>query len=209
VLHELSFRRDEAIVLLGGRPWRITSVDRDRRIAQVESAPEEIGRSTWLGSSQGLSFEICQAMRHTLLNPTATLSRRAGDEIAQLVAEGTVDPEGTVLLNTRTGSDWWTYAGLKGNAALVLKHALPATFDSMTIHAPCSPIELRERLEARTLTELPAPDSRFRPKFAECVPERLLGMFASHRLYDWQAAARIGEMQIIVRSKPQFPHRMT
>ncbi len=200
VLHELSFRRDDAIVLLGGRPWRVTSVDRDRRIAHVEPAPEEAGRSTWLGSSQGLSFEICQAMRRSLLNPTATLSRRAGEEMEHLVAQGTVDPDGTVLRNTRTGSDWWTFAGLKGNAALVLKHTLPATFDSMTIHARCSPIELRDRLRDGVSAEPAVPDPRYRPKFAECVPDRLLGIFAWKRLYDWRAAACIDEMEIVVRS---------
>jgi ATP-dependent Lhr-like helicase len=100
VLHELSFRRDNAVVLLAGRPWRVISVERDRRIAHVEPAPDEQGRSTWLGSSQGLSFEICQAMRQTLLHPTATLSRRARDEMAQLAAQGTVDQDGTVLRAT-------------------------------------------------------------------------------------------------------------
>jgi hypothetical protein len=42
-------------------------------------------------------------MRQILLNPVATLSRRAGDKMAELVAKCTVDKEGTVLRTTRTG----------------------------------------------------------------------------------------------------------
>src|SRR6266436_7911597 len=55
VLHELSFRRKDAIVLLGGRSWRVSAIDPKRRIAHVEPADDQQGRSTWLGSSQGLS----------------------------------------------------------------------------------------------------------------------------------------------------------
>jgi ATP-dependent Lhr-like helicase len=197
VLHELSFRRDDAVVLLAGRPWRVTSLNRDRRVAHVEPAADEHGRSTWLGSSQGLSFEICQAMRQILLNPTATLSRRAIDELAQLAAQGTADPDGTVLRATRTGCDWWTYAGLKGNAALVHKHALPATFDSMTIHIGCSAIELRARLDTHASVSPPERDPHFRPKFAECVPENLLALLGWNRLYDWQAADRVRGMETV------------
>ena len=188
VLHELSFRREDAVVLLAGRPWRVCSVDRDRRIAHVEPAVDEQGRSTWLGSSQGLSFEICQAMRQILLNSTATLSRRATEEMAQLVAQVTVDQDGTVLRATRTGCEWWTYAGLRGNAALAYRHALPATFDSITIHARCSPAELSRRLETQPTVASSGPDPHFRPKFAECIPDHLLGSFAWERLYEWDAA---------------------
>ncbi len=40
VVHELSFRRESAIVLLGGRSWRVTTVDHKHRIAQVEPAED-------------------------------------------------------------------------------------------------------------------------------------------------------------------------
>lgn len=35
---------------------------------------------------------------------------------------------------------------------------------------------------------MPAIDERFRPKFAECLPDALLAQFAHERLYDWSAA---------------------
>jgi ATP-dependent Lhr-like helicase len=196
VLHELSFRRKDAIVLLGGRSWRVSAVDPKRRIAHVEPADDAHGRSMWLGSSQGLSFEICQAMRQTLLKPTATLSRRAGEEMETLAAEGTVDQEGTVLRSARTGCDWWTYAGLKGNAALARQLALPCTFDSMTVRARCSAVELKRSLDTRIDSTPPEPDPHFRPKFAECIPDNLLVLFAQERLYDWDAANHIKQSRI-------------
>jgi ATP-dependent Lhr-like helicase len=196
VLHELSFRRESAIILLGGRSWRITSVDHKHRIAHVEPAEDLPGRSTWLGSSQGLSFEICQAMRQVLLRSDATLSRRASEHLELLVAQGTTDPSGTVLHGTRTGCEWWTYAGLKANAALVQRHGLPATFDSLTIRVQCSPIELNRAMDGPPNEQATEIDKRFLPKFAVCLPEGLLEQFAIKRLYDWDAASQIEHSRI-------------
>jgi hypothetical protein len=166
-------------------------------MAHVEPAEDLPGRSTWLGSSQGLSFEICQAMRHILLGATATFSRRATEEMQLLTAQGTTDPEGTILRSMRKGCEWWTYAGLKANAALVQRFALPATFDSLTIRARCSPIELKRSLDAEPQERPPEIDPRFRPKFAECLPDALLAQFAQERLYDWPAAVTIQSEKIV------------
>jgi ATP-dependent helicase Lhr and Lhr-like helicase len=197
VLHELSFRREAAIVLLGGRSWRVTSVDHKHRIAHVEPAEDLPGRSTWLGSSQGLSFEICQSMRRVLQGSAITLSRRAVEQLELLMAQSTTDPDGTVLRSTKTGCEWWTYAGLKANAALAHRFALPATFDSLTIRARCSPVELKRALDAPTQDRDTEIDARFRPKFAECLPEHQLAQFARERLYDWPAASQIRAGRII------------
>jgi ATP-dependent Lhr-like helicase len=188
VLHELSFRRADAIVLLGGRSWRVVSVDHKHRAAQVEPAEDRPGRSTWLGSSQGLSFEICQAMRCVLQGYAATFSRRALEQMELLKNQSTTDPDGTVLRPTRTGCEWWTYAGLKANAALIHGIGIPATFDSLTLRARCSPVELKRLLDRSLRESDPELDTRFRPKFAECVPQHLLAQFARERLYDWPAA---------------------
>jgi hypothetical protein len=118
-LHDFSVTNEALRRELGIERISFTSTDRLLRQLLIDWMPDESGRSTWLGSSQGLCFEICQAMRQMLLNPTATLSRRASEEIAQLGAQGTADDGGTVLRPTRTGRDWWTYAGLKANAVLI------------------------------------------------------------------------------------------
>jgi ATP-dependent Lhr-like helicase len=201
VLHELSFRRENAIVLLGGRSWRVSSVDHKHRIAHVEPADDLPGRSTWLGSSQGLSFEICQSMRQVLLNSNAALSRRAAEQMELLAAQGTTDPAATVLRATRTGCEWWTYAGLKANAALVQRFGLPASFDSLTIRARCSPIELNRALDAPPKEASPEIDQRFLPKFADCIPDNLLAQFASQRLYDWSAANEVCQMPLLHTSE--------
>ena len=197
VLHELSFRRENAIVLLGGRSWRVTSVDPKHRIAHVEPAEDLPGRSTWLGSSQGISFEICQAMRRILQGSACSLSRRATEQLDLLMAQGTTNPDGTVLRSTKSGCEWWTYAGLKANAALVQRFTLPASFDSLTVRARCSPIELKRALDCNPKDPDPEIDPRFRPKFAECISEHLLTLFARARLYDWAVASRIREDRII------------
>lgn len=197
VLHELSFRRESPIVLLGGRSWRATTVDHKHRTAQVEPAEDLPGRSTWLGSSQGLSFEICQAMRRVLLDPTGAFSGRAAEHIELLVAQRTTDSDGTILRATRTGCEWWTYAGLKANAALVQQHALPATFDSLTVRARCSPVVLKAALDNPTRDVAADLDDRFLPKFAECLPESLRVRFAAERLYDWDAAAQVVRCPVI------------
>lgn len=184
-------------MLLGGRSWKVTSVDVKHRIAQVEPAEDAPGRSTWLGSSQALSYEICEAMREVLLGAQATLSRRATEQMDLLAAQGTVDPGGTVLRATKTGCEWWTWAGLKANATLVQRFGLPATADSMTIRARCTPIELKRLLEAPPREEPPDIPSRFRPKFEECLPDNLLVRFAQARLYDWPAATRLLENRIV------------
>jgi len=197
VLHELSFRREAAIVLLGGRSWRVTSVDHKHRIAHVEPAEDLPGRSTWLGSSQGLSFEICQAMRCVLQGSPVALSRRAVDQLELLMAQGTTDPDGTVVRSTRSGCEWWTYAGLKANATLAERFALPATFDSLTVRARCSPVELKRSLDVPPQDRDPEIYPRFRPKFAECLPEYQLAQFARERLYDWPGASQIRAGKII------------
>jgi hypothetical protein len=74
---------------------------------------------------------------------------------------------------------------------------LPASFDSLTVRARCSPIELKRTLDCNPQDRDPEIDPRFRPKFAECISEHLLTLFARARLYDWPAASRIREERII------------
>ena len=136
-------------------------------------------------------------MRGILQGSAATLSRRAIEQLELLMAQGTTDPDGTVLRSTKTGCEWWTYAGLKANAALVQRFALPASFDSLTVRARCSPIELKRDLDSNPQDRDPEIDPRFRPKFAECLSEHQLTLFARARLYDWPAASRIREEGII------------
>ncbi len=187
-VHELSLRtRDErpAVVLLSGRAWKVNAVDWNRRTVAVEPA-EEHGRSTWLGSSRPLGFELCQAMRRVLLSDQTNpnWSRRAAKELASFRNEPIVDADGTILTETKAGTEWWTFAGLRGNAALTYAWPFPVTFDNLAIRTKASPVEVRKAIATERDIAPPKPNPRNAPKFAECLPDDLLGLFALHRDYD-------------------------
>ncbi|HEX7376908.1 MAG TPA: DEAD/DEAH box helicase [Pirellulales bacterium] len=58
---ELTFlgkREGPRILLLGGRSWRVTHVDWQRKTAYVEAA-EGPGKSRWAGTGPGLGFRLC------------------------------------------------------------------------------------------------------------------------------------------------------
>jgi len=74
---------------------------------------------------------------------------------------------------------------------------LPATFDSLTIRARCSPIELSQALDTLPKEASAGIDERFLPKFAECIPASLLALFASQRLYDWSAANEVCHLPVV------------
>jgi hypothetical protein len=72
-----------------------------------------------------------------------------------------------------------------------------ANVASVTIRARCSAIELKRLLDTAPQERPPEIDPRFRPKFAECLPDALLAQFAQERLYDWPAAERTHAGKII------------
>ena len=86
---------------------------------------------------------------------------------------------------------------MKANAALVHNGNLPATFDSLTVRARCTPIELQRLLDAPPGHPISEVDDRFRPKFSECLPDELIAEFANQRLYDWTDGKRTLEMRIV------------
>jgi ATP-dependent Lhr-like helicase len=85
-VHELSLQRrhdgSDPVILLGGRAWWVRSVNWTAKAAYVEPC-DLPGRSTWLGSSAPLSFELCQAMRRVLVSESISTSwsRRATTEL--------------------------------------------------------------------------------------------------------------------------------
>ena len=53
------------VLLLGGRAWRVTHIDWQRRVAFVE-ATEDKGRSRWKGDAQPLSYSVTQSIKALL-----------------------------------------------------------------------------------------------------------------------------------------------
>lgn len=74
------------VLLLGGRSWKVTDVDWDRRRCFVEVV-DGGGRAKWSGSGRGLSFEITRGMREVALgaNPNGvTFTARADAALGAL-----------------------------------------------------------------------------------------------------------------------------
>jgi len=190
-VHELSFRRhdgEDPVLLLGGRAWRVRSVDYDRKAAHVEPC-EERGRSLWLGSSQPLSFEMCQAMRRVLVSNRAnqSWSRRAVAAIESLRKPPAIaDRDSTILAENGSGYLWWTFAGLHSNAALAMRFSSGSDFDNLKLRLPHPPV-LSERppdYNAQT-------DHATAPKFAACLPEHLIREHIGQRYIDGAGADRV------------------
>jgi ATP-dependent Lhr-like helicase len=117
----LSRREGPQVLLLGGRPWRVTNLDWGRRIAHVEAA-EETGRSRWRGPGPTLGFSLCQAIRLLLAGEhiSPRWSLRAQARLGDLRKEHSfVHAEGpTLLTRPSSGFEWWTFAGTRANAVL-------------------------------------------------------------------------------------------
>jgi ATP-dependent Lhr-like helicase len=114
------------VLLLGGRSWKVTSVDWSKRTVAVEPTDDK-GKSRWLGTSRWLGFEVCQAMRRVLLregDAELGLSKRGTAQLED-VRELITAPErqGSLLLEHLPSGRirWWTFAGGAVNSALALR----------------------------------------------------------------------------------------
>ena len=124
-VHESSFlirTGDRPVLSLAGRSWVATNIDWAKRVAYVEPT-EQAGRSRWLGPGQPLSFRHCQAIKAVLISEAsfAPYSRRAAEEMSNAREEFGFLSEGATTA-ARSQSEgrtyWWTFAGLRANAAL-------------------------------------------------------------------------------------------
>ena len=197
-VHPLSFRRPDgepAILSLGGRAWQVTHVDFKHKTAQVVPS-EHFGRSRWLGESQPLRYDMCQAIRRILLGggPKERWSRRAVAEIAQILEETNCVAQDALVVEVdgdKGRTTWWTFAGLLANSHLAGAFAtLGSRPDnlSITINQAVLPQDFPKQLEAELAGVEPARfDQADLPKFHECVPEQLLSQMQASRSSDPRA----------------------
>lgn len=204
---ELSFlgkKEGPRLLLLGGRSWKVTHIDWDRKQAYVEEAAGK-GQSHWAGWGPGLSYQLAQAIKRVLCgaDSDAAWSSRAKTRLAEVreefhwVAEKTtsvVSPDGKV--------QWWTFAGAKANACLAAGVAFhlhsPATPDSLTITFEDG---VTDRAVLQAITALRAKPEDFMPslddealesiKFAQAVPPIMLTQMLQRRLGDLTGASAI------------------
>jgi hypothetical protein len=101
----LSKQEAPQTLLLGGRAWRVTHIDWQRRVAHVEPS-EDKGRSRWKGTGQVLGFRLCQSIKGVLASDESRpcWSQRAQDHIRQLRDDFSwVTPEGSSVIANKSG----------------------------------------------------------------------------------------------------------
>lgn len=196
-VHPISFRQsngEPAVLSLGGHSWQVTHVNFAHKTAQVIPS-EHPGRSRWLGGSQPLSYEMCQAIRKILLGsgPKDTWSKRAATELANSIEEATCAAQDALVVEVERNKErttWWTFAGLAANSELS-RHFVDAgmRFDnlSITVGRALPLAVFREHLKAGAPANTVCPSEFVDIKFQECVPEQLVRVTQSARFSDLRA----------------------
>lgn len=119
-------------LLLGGRSWKVTHVDWERRRCFVE-ATDGGGKAKWSGSGGGLSFDIARGMRAVILGASPTgvtfTGRAAGmiEQLRQSYGDNVSDEKLIVRLPSDSAGRWWTWAGTAANRTL--QASLPTVVD--------------------------------------------------------------------------------
>lgn len=122
----LTARKNGPIVLaLGGRSWRVNSIDWSRALAHVEPA-EEKGSSRWMGEARGVSRKIANQVREIIQQPPSDspdLSRRAATKLGELCITQEDTLRDTPMRLDDGSFEWWTYQGLASNLILAAQIA--------------------------------------------------------------------------------------
>jgi ATP-dependent helicase Lhr and Lhr-like helicase len=207
LVDQISFvvrREQKPILLLAGRSWQVTHMDWNGRVAYVTPS-EAKGRSQWMGSSSPLSFELCQSIRQVLAaDDTATYwSVRAREAIDAMRSEFPwCRGDGTTVVATGEGTcRWWTFAGLRANAALAesfRNEGVKAVAENffLQIHADQTDVQsgVLDRIRSRRDDEWPTPSPEAALdllKFSECLPrESAMGLLRA-RLLDLSALRHV------------------
>ena len=134
------------VLLLGGRSWKVTHVDWERRRCFVETV-EAGGKAKWSGVPGGLSYEVTRGMRDVLLGAApagVTFTGRASSVLTELragFADTVTADRLLVLLPSDSAGRWWTWAGTAANRTL--QASLPTVVDP------------RQRIDEKSIRLLP------------------------------------------------------
>lgn len=134
------------LLLLGGRSWKVTHVDWERRRCFVE-AVDEGGRAKWSGLGAGLSYDITRGMRDVLLGVLpegVDFTARAQKILGGLVethSETVASDRLVIRLPSDSTGRWWTWAGTAANRSL--QASLPTVVDP------------RQRIDEKSVRLLP------------------------------------------------------
>lgn len=211
-------RAGPRLLLLGGRSWRVTSIDWTRRRVFVEPA-EGGGVARWSGGAAGLSYELTRAMREVLLGvePPVSLTRRAHSALAAWRrddAPAMVHHTGTLVARDGDTVRWWTWAGYRANATLA--ETLPSVADqsqrptdlSLRLRADLTPADWDAAQAGETAPVLPKVDRNAVRglKFAALLPENLAEATLAARLADVDGARAALAEPVRLQLTPEIVH---
>lgn len=199
------------VLLLGGRAWKVSHIDWQRRIAYVE-ATDATGRTRWKGEGQGLGFRMSQAIKRILTvdEDRECWSRRAKDRISEIRQEfAWLNADSTVAILAGSGeAEWWTFGGNRVNATLarelaeetrskVSHDSFTLTFESAIklqhVGKAIRAIRQHDAAEMRPVADEAAIDGL---KFSECLPIDLAKEMLERRLQDHESTRRVLEEQV-------------
>ena len=182
----LTGEKQDRLILLAGKSWRITDVDWKRKTVWLEPAKEG-GKARWTGSGRSLSREIAQGICRALRQGTgehAVISKRARLEIDQVIEDLPDTGNNLSMAITRNdagGARLWTFGGTRTNRSIAkqiqslveVKRVDAIGLDLKT------PIDLRELSADLLATELQFSAEEIKDlskpiKFSECLPGSLL-----------------------------------
>lgn len=191
------------LLLLGGRSWKVSHIDWERRRCFVAAA-DEGGKAKWSGISGGLSYEVTRGMRDVLLGAMpvgVVFTARAAKVLAGLrstFADNVAADRLIVRLPDDSAGRWWTWAGTAANRTL--QASLPSVIDP------------RQRIDEKSVRLLPGvsvqefsaaltvvqwqdplvdPSALRGLKFSSALPEALAVRTLAARLGDTPRAAEV------------------
>lgn len=205
-----TMRHDEApVLLLAGRSWVVTHIDWNDRIAYAEPSEKE-GRSRWIGDGQPLSFDLCRSICDVIAGKEdpVGLSKRGREQLTETrEAFAWLHSQGTTVVRDAKRTAWWTFAGLKANAALTAAlraHGLPSqrpTNFSISMEESVPLRELERRLAAVLEVDPRGIEASVEPKaiddlkFSQCLPRQIAADLLRKRNGDPRAVEWLAHAQ--------------
>lgn len=192
----LTGKKEDRLILLAGKSWRITEVDWKRQTVWLEPTKEG-GKARWTGSGRTLSREIAQGILRALRQGTGehtVISKRARIEIDQIIEDVPDAGNAAALSVTRTDSGvsrLWTFSGTRANRTIAkqiqsLVEVRRIDAIGIDLKAPIDPSELSDELLAKEIQFSPdeVEDLSKPIKFSECLPDSLLVQIVRMRQFD-------------------------
>lgn len=173
--------REDRLLLLAGRSWKVTDVDWPKRVVWLTPATGG-GKARWLGATaRGLSRELCEAVRQVLASGAphgVTLSKRAKDALLTAAEDIPValDADTLSIRDGKGSTRRWTFAGTRKNrtlARMASSAGVRVRFDAFSVEAAAGVLQMADT-KSMNLTDAELAAFREAIKFSECVPDDLL-----------------------------------